>query len=151
MKIAKRIGLALVMVLVLLAWSGIARSGEIHDAAYAGDVTKVKTLLAGNPDPVNTKDDYGMTPLHDAVEKAGKEVVKMLLAHGADVNAKNFHDETPLHFAVGNGDKEVVKILVAHGADVNSNDDLGVTPLSWAVYKKHNDIAKFLRQHGGVE
>jgi hypothetical protein len=82
MKITKRAGMALVMALVLLAWSGIARSGEIHDAAEAGDVAKVKALLAGNPNLVNAKDDHGDTPLHWAVRFGYKDLADLLWQHG---------------------------------------------------------------------
>jgi ankyrin repeat protein len=112
MKITKRIGPALIMALALLAWSGIARSGEIHDAAQAGDVAKVKSLLAGNPDLVNAKDEDGATPLHLAMSK---DVAELLLANKADVNAKDNIGYTPLHVAVVKNYKEVAELLRQHG------------------------------------
>ena len=43
--------------LVVLAWSSLAFCGEIHDAAKAGDLEKVKALLKDNPDLVFSKDN----------------------------------------------------------------------------------------------
>ena len=64
----KRIPLLLihsaVVTMVALAWSSLGFGGEIHDAAKAGDLAKVKTLLKDNPDLVFSKDSYGRTPLH---------------------------------------------------------------------------------------
>ena len=39
-----------------LAWSSLAFGGEIHDAAKAGDLEKVKAVLKDNPDLVFSKD-----------------------------------------------------------------------------------------------
>ena len=112
MKITKRLGLALVMALVLLAWSGIARSGEIHDAAKAGNVAKVKSLLTENPDLVNAGDKDKWTPLHEAVfVKDNKDMVELLLANKADINAKDKNGWTPLHVAAYKGNKDMVKLL----------------------------------------
>ena len=45
MKTIKRRAMAVVMTLVLLAWSWVALGGDIHDAAASGDVEKVKGLI----------------------------------------------------------------------------------------------------------
>ncbi|MFC1794542.1 ankyrin repeat domain-containing protein [Planctomycetota bacterium] len=38
---------------------------------------------------VNAKDSFGMTPLHTAVQAGRKDVVKVLVAHGANINEKS--------------------------------------------------------------
>jgi ankyrin repeat protein len=45
------------------------------------------------------------------------DVVKTLLAHGADVNAKNESGKSPLLQAVQYGHKEVVEVLLQAGAE----------------------------------
>jgi ankyrin repeat protein len=60
---------------------------NLHKAAFAGDVERVKELLKKGADP-NTKDKKGRTPLHAAAYKGHVEVVKLLLEHGADPNIK---------------------------------------------------------------
>ncbi len=57
------------------------------------------------------------------------EVVKLLLAAGADVNAGDVMGMTPLHHAVSEGCLDDVKLLIGAGADVNARDRNGVTPL----------------------
>jgi len=47
--------------LVVLAWSSLTFSGEIHDAAETGDLAKVKALLNGNADLAFSKDNKGTT------------------------------------------------------------------------------------------
>jgi hypothetical protein len=58
----------LIITLVTLACSIPAFCGEIHDAAETGDLAKVKALLKENPALISSKDNFGKTPLHIAVE-----------------------------------------------------------------------------------
>ena len=53
--------------LFALTWSSLAFCGEIHDAAKAGDLAKVKALLKENPNLVLSKEyKEGRTSLHMA-------------------------------------------------------------------------------------
>ena len=54
-------------------------------------------------------------PLHSAVKANAREMVELLLAHGADPNAKDNRGETPLHSAAKRNDREMVEILVFLG------------------------------------
>ena len=91
MKTTKRIGSALIMALVLLALSGAARGGDIHDAASAGDVAKVKVLLAYNPDLVNAESTkITETQMVKFVEEAGIYARKV----GKERVLKEFSDKT---------------------------------------------------------
>ena len=87
--------------------SGRALGGPIHDAAKAGDLTRVSALLKDNPDLVSSKDKDGATPLHSAASLGRAEVAALLLAQKADINAKDNDGNTPLHLVA------YVKILSA--------------------------------------
>ena len=65
-----------VITLVLLLSVNIIGS-EIHDAAIAGDVEKVRLLLKKNPKSVNARNEDGETPLHMAWPST--QVIKLLL------------------------------------------------------------------------
>jgi hypothetical protein len=116
-----------IVMLIALACSTPAFCGEIHDAAEAGDMAKVKALLKKNSKLVSSKDNDGDTPLHIAALNGHKDMLELLLANKADVNAKNKNGRTPLHWAAGY--KNIAGRLLAKGAAVNAKDKNGRTPL----------------------
>ena len=96
-------------------------STDIHDAAEAGDLEKVKMLLKNNADLVSNKDAQGCTPLHMAAMEGRDAVVELLMANKSEINAKNNYGQTPLHMAAHDGHKAVAELLLANGAEVNVN------------------------------
>ena len=120
-----RLLIGAVMALAVLTWTEIAPAGEIHTAARAGDLAKVKALLEANPQCVNEKDEQGLTPLLRAGDAA---VVELLLKHQADVNAANTYGSTPLHFAALKGSIAVVELLLNYQADVNAKTERAIHP-----------------------
>lgn len=78
------------------------------------------------------------------------DVVKLLLAHGADVNTKDNTGQTPLFDAAVRNSTDVAELLLANRADVNATDKDGQTPLHEAVAHS-SSMVDFLRQHGGHE
>jgi ankyrin repeat protein len=70
----------------------------------------------------------GDTPLHSAVQWGHEEIVKFLLANGAEVNAKNHQGQSPLHYARAFGHQRITNILIDAGADMNTPESDGHTP-----------------------
>jgi len=120
---------------------------DLHDAAYDGDVERVRKLLKEGKNP-NIKDEYGNTPLHIAASKGRVDVARLLLKHGADPNVQNEYGWTPLHGAASEGYVEVVKLLLEHGANPNAGSIHGDTPLHIAAYWGHVAVVKLLLEHG---
>lgn len=93
----------------------------------------------------------GGAPLYFAVAGNHKDMVKFLLACGADANAKFFLGQ-PLLDSVRQ--KDIAELLLAHGADVNAKDDMGMTPLVSAAIGEgygrgdRKDIVEVLLAHG---
>ena len=113
-----------------------------------GEAEGVEWAVRWNPECANAVFEHGDTPLHDAAYRGYADVVKLLLAAGADVNAKDSFGDTPLHAAAINGQADVVKLLLAAGADVNAKGWIGYTPLHHAAYDGHADVAKLLLAAG---
>lgn len=54
-----------------------------------------------------------------AIESKQMDIVKLLIAEGADVNAADTEGNTPLYHAVHAGCVDAVNVLLVHGADVH--------------------------------
>ncbi len=121
-------------------------AAEIHDAAAKGELAKVKTILAQNPQLVNSQGMNNWVPLHFAVYSGHKDVVELLVAKGADPNAKDEEDRTVLHWAAAGNYTEIMTILLANGAEVNP--PIGHTPLQSAANEGHKEAAKLLIANG---
>jgi ankyrin repeat protein len=62
------------------------RAGELSDAAKAGDVQRVATLIASGAN-VNAHDFFG-TPLRVAAAGGFPEIAELLIDAGADIEAE---------------------------------------------------------------
>ncbi len=136
-----RLLISVAMAFGALSWTITATAGEIHDAAFTGDLAKVKALLEANPQCGNEKDEQGLTPLLWARDAA---VVELLLNHKADVNVSNKDGATPLLLAAENSHAAVVELLLKHKADVNAANTYGSTPLHFAALKGSITVAELL-------
>merc|ERR1711874_309649 len=94
----------------------VRMSGNLNDAAMAGNVEEVLIRLNMGED-VNQKcyPRYS-TPLHDAVCCGRQEVVEILVTRGANVNELDYKNMTPLKLAVRYGQEDIEALLRAKGA-----------------------------------
>ena len=78
-----------------------------------------------------------------------REIVTLLIEHGAYINARDKHGRTPLFYVIDQSvDLDLVTILIKSGADVNAQDNLAQTPLFQATNYGSKDIAKLLIEQG---
>ena len=119
------------------------RSQEIINHAKKGDMTSVRILINAGIN-VNSKDEFGNTPLHMASYHGHTEIIKMLLGAKAELNSQTKEGNTPLHMALYKGHIEVVKILLEAGSDIDNVNIKGKTPLHIASYHGHTQIIKML-------
>lgn len=129
------------------------RAGAIHDAAVAGDLNKVKALLAADPSLLESKDKDGNTPLLSAcfappTYVPRDAVANYLIDQGANIKAANNWNGIPLYCAIKSPD--LVQRLIAKGADVNARafGANGLTPLQQAASASEVKTAKLLIDHG---
>lgn len=142
-------------------------------ATVDDDVVRVGELLSADPDLARRLVDeqrlydagifhwiyVGDTALHLAAAGYRVEIVKLLLAAGADPNAAgNRRRSTPLHYASDgyisgpswDPDEQVatLKLLLEAGADINAQDQNGATALHRAVRTRCAVAAMFLLSAG---
>jgi|AntAceMinimDraft_1070359.scaffolds.fasta_scaffold05690_5 ankyrin repeat protein len=92
--------------------------------------------------------DYA-TPLQLAAQDGHLEMVKSLLAKGADVNLMgDNHSSTPLGLAAEFGRLSVAKELLDAGAEVNLASTEIDLPLYLAAYEGHETVVKLLLNAG---
>jgi ankyrin repeat protein len=124
-------------------------------AAGVGDTNVVKKAIDVGDDVEQVGSDFwgarGETPLLAAVVNGQYEVVRMLLAAGANPNRvlpRSGSSYTPLFSAVEIGDERLVDLLLKSKADVNATNHLGCTPLFIAVRKDRVTIVRVLLESG---
>jgi ankyrin len=91
-------------------------------------------------------------PLHVCVSTGNIDMVRLLLARGADIEAHDKAGATALHYAARVGHKDIAGLLIDNSADVNAKDRGGKPPLV-ATFASSDDpnvqaVAELLREHG---
>jgi ankyrin repeat protein/L-ascorbate metabolism protein UlaG (beta-lactamase superfamily) len=141
--------LAIPLVLAIAAGGADRAAVEaIHEAAGAGDTQAVRQLLDEDSGLVEARDEAGSTPLHTASRAGMLDVVKLLVARGADVEAGDNENTAPLGVAAIGGDAAVIEFLISRGADPLAADDNKVTALHWAATGNHPEIVRMLLDLG---
>ncbi|XP_067890113.1 ankyrin repeat domain-containing protein 49 [Heterodontus francisci] len=105
-------------------------------ASEKNQVSIVSRLLSENPSLVNVKDDDDYTPLHRAAYSDHIEVVRELIAHGANVHARTVDGWTPLHSACKWNNAAIASFLLQHEADINAQTNSLQTALHLASGSK---------------
>jgi ankyrin repeat protein len=138
-------------------------------ASRSGNAEIAEQLLAKGAN-VNARASRNQTALMWAVSQKHANVVKVLLAHGADIKARTdvwsqmmavsphgvpeynreipHGGETAFMFAARVGDLSSATLLIAAGADVNDTDAWGVSALVLAAHSGFRELAENLLEHG---
>jgi ankyrin repeat protein len=148
-------------------WGG--EPTALHVAVENGRADIAKLLLESGADPNHPSDMYdGWSPLLIAACRQSRQLVELLLAHGAHVDAweaaalgdvasleaiitatpdvvreHRANDAPPLHFA---GNVEVAELLVTRGAQLDALDKYASTAARTAAYgrRQRRPVARYL-------
>jgi ankyrin repeat protein len=127
-------------------------------ASDSGSARVVEALLdlgASVNQPSAAQTDWNA--LMWAVAAARADVVRVLLARGADPNSRDAADFTALFTAIDvevdaaqhemrEATTDMSGVLVEYGADVNAPNDRGETPLDLAIVRGHRAAETLLRE-----
>jgi ankyrin repeat protein len=93
----------------------------LHKAVCDMDVAAVQSQLSSRSDYFDRRDDKGYCPIHSACalcmnnpmnSAVTSEIVRMLIAAGADASIRDPEGNTPLHWAARAGDKATAQLLL---------------------------------------
>jgi uncharacterized protein len=121
-----------------------------------GDTTETRTNFT-----MQWLSEEGATPFLRAAQSGDVELMKLLLARGADPKIATAHGVTALEVAAGIGwvegitfewspeqSMEAIRMCLDLGIDVNNSDDEGRTALHGAAHKGRADVIQLLVDHG---
>ena len=129
---------------------------ESSDQACKGDTTETRTNFT-----MQWLYEDGATPFLRAAQSGDLNLMKLLLAHGADPKIATAHNDTALAVASGIGwvegitfewspeeTVEAIKMCLELGIDPNTVDDEGRTALHGAAHKGRTEVIQLLVDHG---
>ena len=127
-------------------------SRQFLGAVFLADVARVRALLNRHPYLATATDGRGDQPVHHAARNGDTDIVRLLIAHGADVNVSNDRGHTVLYCAGGHGHLDTVKLLLENGADPDAEfTEDNKTLMEWLAQFPEDTrfirIAEALRQY----
>ena len=150
-------------------------TSDIFDAIAAGDLDRVRKLIAEDAALAGARDAQGLSAVTQARYHGEKDIVDVLLGAGLDLDVfeaaavgrlervrellendpalvSSFSADgfTPLHLAAFFGHADIARLLVERGADTNAvaRNPMQVRPLHSAAAARQLEIAELLVNHG---
>ncbi len=135
---------------LLIAPHGVAQdTGDGDELLHAAGRGELSGVLASLEDGIDVDYDSGFgTALYLAATGGHEDVVKALLAAGANVAYRGNGGVTALLWAADYGRDGVVTALLAAGADINQEDDSGWTALIHASASGRTTVVENLLAAG---
>jgi hypothetical protein len=146
----KRIALAaLASIAVYAQFPDFTPPTPLFRAATKNDLDEVKRLLREGADP-NEGRFVGMTPVFFAIINRNPEMLRTMVAKGADVRATDGFGSTTLMWAAANeeAETEMVQALIKFGVDPSAGNKSGDTALTWAMRRGHTPVVELLTKSG---
>lgn len=111
----------------------------------------IAKLLISSGANVNFKNKLGFTPLHIAAGLGQVDVVRDLIAKGANVNeiCTGDNDVTALHSASAYGNIDVINELIKSGSNINAIDKEGRSAMHLAGIYNQREAYEILLKNGG--
>ena len=131
----------------MAAWEDYKKTmrteNPIFASARSGDLDALKFIL--NNENINLEDSKGYSPLMLAAYNGQEDVVKYLIAAGADINQTDYSSNSILMGAAFKGHLKIVKLLVAAGVDIEAQNTSGQSALQFAEMFGRSEVVLFLK------
>ena len=115
-------------------------------AADKGDIESLKHLLGAPGIQVDQRSGQQRTALFYAAESGHKEVVELLLEHGADPNVAHKTRVAPLHLACLHGHTDIVVLLLDAGADMDARTEDDYTCYQVAQFSGNESTMRLIQE-----
>ncbi|XP_046550121.1 E3 ubiquitin-protein ligase MIB2-like [Haliotis rubra] len=127
-----------------------AAGRRLYSASEAGNLKRVKRILAAGHVDINTRGGDSKTPVMRAAVNGHRDVVEFLVGRGADVSLVDRDGDNVLHLACYGGDLETVELIVSlNVVDINARNNNGWTAVYYARHWRHQRVVEFLVSRGG--
>lgn len=142
-----------------LVWSLIRRKANATKRSQFGDTALMMASLRGDREIARMLIEFGgaevkhngWAPIHYAAFEDHAEMIRYLIAKGADKDAVAPNGYTALMFAARGGHIEAARALLYEDVDVQVKGPDGETALRIAREKKHSELVELLKRAGAVE
>ncbi|XP_046559136.1 ankyrin repeat domain-containing protein 50-like [Haliotis rubra] len=113
----------------------------LHLACQGGNTAIVQHLLS--PSNINSRGEYGWTPLMKAAVNGHQSVFDLLVSNQADPTLVDTSGDSLLHLACQGGNTAIVQHLLSP-SNINSRGQLGRTPAMMAAASGHQSVFDLL-------
>ena len=121
----------------------LAPNQALIDAAEAGDLARVRILLAQGASP-DFADGRGITALIAAAYANRVDIAQVLIEAGADVNTQDRTRQSAYLISTSDGFTDLLRLTLRHGADVRSTDSYNGTGLIRAADRGQVEVIREL-------
>eukprot|EP00042_Codosiga_hollandica_P026955 m.130385 g.130385 ORF g.130385 m.130385 type:complete len:344 (+) comp52345_c0_seq10:26-1057(+) len=129
---------------------GTGAHRPLHECALNSSTSCLALLLAHPTTAINAIKHADWTALHLACTRSSVEVVRMLVAAGADIHLRNKDGWTCFHVACKTGDAETIKYLLSLDPKFWSTEAKNKrTPLMTACLYGHQEAVELILSLGG--
>jgi len=138
---------ACLLCLVIMIVACAPSSPRLHQEIINRDTPAALASISESRD-INTYSERGFTPLQLAVQTNQVDIIKSLIAAGADLDMRTIDGVSPLMIAIRGGHTDTARMLLASGAAINKLSR-GNSPVFEAVKLRDRDLLALLLDSGG--
>lgn len=123
---------------------------ELSIAIFHENLTSIRAYIKEDGVGVDEANEFGETPLGEALSTESFKSAKLLIEIGADVNGISYEEfKTPIfHDACISGDLEIIELMIKRGADIKAVDKFGQNAFEAAAMYGHTKICIALNKLG---
>ncbi|XP_067654386.1 ankyrin repeat domain-containing protein 50-like [Haliotis asinina] len=126
-----------------------AGDNVLHCACRGGNKELVKYILSNKMVDIDSRGYRDKTPVMTAGQSGHKEVVELLVKHGANLLLRDERGDNILHLACKRGRLDVVKYIISlHKLDIDRGGFKKKTPVMLAGQGGHKEVVEVLVKHG---